>query len=171
MIIVPLFWVVHPMYLLRRIKQKIYQDKRYLTQREANKLMELPDYEVGKGYGEVLEILWFTFLYTSLIPLGAVISCLGLGLYYWIDKYNLLRRSSIHSKVSGDLIYLTLDMLDFTLVMRTAGDVFFDCQLRDGPHASSVALLVVAVLYQVLPLEMIIRCFDKDKFHVQGANY
>ncbi len=84
-------------------------------------MLEYPEYDVGKRYGEVLEIVWFTYLYMTLIPLGGFLSCIGLALYYWIDKYNLLRRSSMHSHVSGNLIYLTLNMLDFTLVLRVAG--------------------------------------------------
>lgn len=65
--------------------------------------------------------MWFTFLYMTLIPIGGVFSSLGLFFYYWIDKYNLLRRSTIKINVSGELIHLTLKMLDFTLVLRSLG--------------------------------------------------
>jgi len=81
----------------------------------------MPSYDVGKRYGEVLEIVWFTFLYMTLIPIGGLISCLGLIFYYWIDKYNLLRRSSLRSYVSGELVHLTMSLLDFTLILRCAG--------------------------------------------------
>jgi hypothetical protein len=57
----------------------------------------------------------------TLIPFGGILSSIGLVLYYWVDKYNLVRRSTIHSHVSGDLIYLTLNMLDFSLVLRVLG--------------------------------------------------
>ena len=96
--------------------------------------------------------MWFTFLYMSIIPVGALFSCLGLFLYYWVDKYNLLRRSTLHSNVSGHLIHLTLNMLDFTLVLRTAGDLYFDNKIRNGIHLSSIILLVIAIIYQFLPL-------------------
>jgi hypothetical protein len=39
--------------------------------------------------------MWFTFLYATLVPIGAFFSLFGLGLYYWIDKFTLLRKSSI----------------------------------------------------------------------------
>lgn len=55
--------------------------------------------------------MWFTFLYITIIPVGAIFSCLGLLAYYWVDKYNLLRRSSIEGQVSGDLVNLTSNML------------------------------------------------------------
>jgi hypothetical protein len=40
-------------------------------------------------------MLWFTFLYADLIPAGGILIMIGLMVYYWIDKYNLLRRASL----------------------------------------------------------------------------
>lgn len=88
----------------------------------------------------------------TLIPIGGFFSCVGLGLYYWIDKYNLLRRSSVRSYVSGELIHLTLQMLDFSLVLRVVGEIIFDYQIRDGAKALSWVCLAIALLYQVLPI-------------------
>lgn len=108
--------------------------------------------------------MWFTFLYISLIPIGGIFSCIGLLLYYWVDKYNLLRRSTISSKVSGNLIYLTMQMLDFTLVFRTIGDIFFDYKVKGKVNLSSIILLGVAVIYQLIPLQSIIHYFNKERF-------
>jgi hypothetical protein len=74
--------------------------------------------------------MWFTFLYITIIPIGAIFSILGMFAYYWVDKYNLLRRSTVKAHVSGDLINLTLAMLEFTLPFRVAGEILFDYQLR-----------------------------------------
>ena len=63
--------------------------------------MENVQYNMGKRYAEIIEVMWFTYLYDSLIPFGACLSLLGLSLYYWIDKYNLLRRSSVNSNIAG----------------------------------------------------------------------
>ena len=63
--------------------------------------MENVQYNMGKRYAEILEIMWFTYLYDSLVPLGGLISAIGLSLYYWVDKYNLLRRSSVNSNIAG----------------------------------------------------------------------
>ena len=65
--------------------------------------------------------MWFTFLYATLIPIGAFLTVIGLSLYYWIDKYNLLRRSSLLANVSGDMAVFSLKLLDFTLVLRVIG--------------------------------------------------
>ena len=63
--------------------------------------MEDSEYDIGKRYAEIIETMWFTYLYASIIPIGACISIFGLILYYWIDKYNLLRRSTLSIEVQG----------------------------------------------------------------------
>lgn len=65
--------------------------------------------------------MWFTYLYITIIPVGGIFSLIGLVAYYWVDKYNLLRKSVVHSHVSGDLINLTLAMLEISLFLRVAG--------------------------------------------------
>lgn len=65
--------------------------------------------------------MWFTYLYASIIPIGAFIIMIGLGLFYWIDKYNLLRKSSLKKKVFGDLNMKALIMLDLTVVLKPLG--------------------------------------------------
>jgi hypothetical protein len=67
--------------------------------------------------------MWFTFLYATLIPVGAFFTFLGLILYYWVDKYNLLRRSSLTQNISGKLAVVSLKLLDFTLVLRPLGTI------------------------------------------------
>jgi len=115
--------------------------------------------------------MWFTFLYMSLIPIGGFISLLGLILYYWIDKYNLLRRSSVANAVSGKMINFTLRMLDMTLVFRAFGDTLFDYQIREGIHISSIFFLFIAIIYQFMPVKKMIRFFNHEKFNHQEKSY
>jgi len=65
--------------------------------------------------------MWFTFLYSSLIPIGSVLTLIGLFLYYWVDKYNFLRRSTLKEGVSGKMAVVTLKLLDVTLFLVPAG--------------------------------------------------
>jgi hypothetical protein len=76
--------------------------------------------------------MWFTFLYATLIPFGAFLTIIGVALYYWIDKFNLLRRSSLKSNLSGEMTLFSLKLLDVTLFLRVIGEVIFDSQIRDG---------------------------------------
>lgn len=64
--------------------------------------------------------MWFTFLYATLIPIGAFISLFGLIFYYWVDKYTLLRRSSLGT-ISGKVVITSMRLLDITLIMKPLG--------------------------------------------------
>lgn len=91
----PIFWLINPFQGIRRIKRKLNFGKRSLTQKEANHLMEDCPYDIGKRCAEIVKIVWFTCLYSTLIPFGAFLATLSLIIFYWIDKMNLLRRSSL----------------------------------------------------------------------------
>lgn len=65
--------------------------------------------------------MWFTFLYSQLIPLGSFLIVIGLTLYFWIDKYNFLRCSTLKSGMSGKMAILALKSLDATLFLPFLG--------------------------------------------------
>ena len=50
-----------------------------------------------------MKTMWFTFFYADIIPVGILFSILGLTLYYFIDKFNVLRRRTIKENLSKDL--------------------------------------------------------------------
>lgn len=74
--------------------------------------MEKPDYSSAKRYGDIMKTMWFTFFYGDIIPIGILFSILGLVLYYFIDKYNVLRRRTIKENLSKDL---SIGEIDFIL--------------------------------------------------------
>ena len=65
--------------------------------------------------------MWFTFLYSGLIPLGSFLSLIGLVIYYWVDKYNFLNRSALKEGLSGKMSIYALKSLDATLFLAAAG--------------------------------------------------
>ena len=129
-VFIPFFWMVNPFRIARIIKRKLKHGSKNMTQHEANQLMEEEEYDLGKRFGEVIETMWFVFLYSTLLPIGAVISVFGLFFYYWVDKYNLLRRSKVHGKVSGHFMRTSLLLLDFTLILKPIGSLIFDLHIR-----------------------------------------
>ena len=104
--------------------------------------------------------MWFTFLYSTLIPAGVVITLFGLICYYWVDKYNLLRRSSINGQISGSLIHVSLTLLDFTLIIKPIGAIIFDTQIRDSYRVANIVMILVALLFIVLPKDKLIEIFN-----------
>jgi len=103
--------------------------------------------------------MWFTFLYSSLIPLGGVLSMIGLCLYYWVDKYNLLRRSSVNSNIAGELSIYAMKLLDFTLICKPVGEIIFDSQIRDSYNVTSLIMLATGIVYLLLPVDRFLDYF------------
>jgi len=97
--------------------------------------------------------MWFTFLYADLIPIGAFLILIGFGIYYWVDKINLLRGSSLEGNISGDLAKKALSLLDLTLFWRFLGELIFDVQIRDGATLLTILFLCLSIVYMLVPWE------------------
>ena len=102
-----------------------------------------------------------------MIPIGAIISFVGLGFYFLVDKYNLLRRSSLHVQVRGKLTNFSLTLLDFTLLFKVIGELIFDIMIRDGVKTSTIVLACIAALYMILPMGKLIMCVNHEKFNLE----
>ena len=119
---------------------------------------------MGKQYAEIIETLWFTFLYATLVPLGAGLTIIGLAFYYWVDKYNLLRRSSLSHNISGEMAMASLMLLDWTLIMKPIGEMIFDAGIREHVQVESIVLTCVAFVYIFLPKNEILNFFHSELF-------
>ena len=170
-VFVPVFWLINPKHLFKKFRRHRKYGRPDMTQREANTLMEQTSYDIGKRYAEVIELMWFTSLYSSLIPFGAFVSFFGISAYYWVDRYNLQRRSHLKYEVSGQMINFALKLLDVSLLLRPAGEILFDEQLRDGFRISSIVMLCVAAVYQVLPMNKILEKIEKEDFKLSDKKY
>lgn len=65
--------------------------------------------------------MWFTFLYVSLIPFGCVLTLVGLIIYYWVDKYNLLRRSKVENIIESKLPLKAVKLMELTIFWKALG--------------------------------------------------
>ena len=87
-------------------------------------------------------------------------------LYYWIDKYNLLRRSAVQEGISGKLVLYALTLLDFILILKPAGELIFDRWLRDTWTVVSVIELIIGFLYFILPTNDILEHLHAEPFEL-----
>ena len=70
-----------------------------------------------------MKTVWFTFLYGNTIPVGILYSILGLSLYYWIDKYNVMRRRTVNESLAKEVSIEMIEMLELTLIYCGIGDI------------------------------------------------
>jgi hypothetical protein len=115
--------------------------------------------------------MWFTYLYADLIPIGSFVILIGLFLYYWVDKYNLLRRSYVKDHVSGDLAKKSLFLLDLTLLFKPLGSILFDAQVRKNTQYWNIIFLVFAIVYLILPWNKILDSINDESFNPNEKTY
>lgn len=111
--------------------------------------------------------MWFTFLYSELIPLGSFLVLIGLIFYFWVDKYNFLRKSVLKSGISGKMAILGLKSLDATLFLPSAGQLLFDWILRGSFDLLALILTVLGILYLFVPVSDLIWHFNSEKFYLE----
>ena len=87
--------------------------------------MENPLYLSGKRYADIMKTMWFTFLYSPILPLGSVFSAIGLIMYYWVDKYNIINKFSAKEAISSALTLEMINMLDLVIMMHAVNIIIF----------------------------------------------
>ncbi len=169
--LVPLIWLIHPWNMVHTVKRHYKQGRKDLTQRQANKLMQDVKFSMGKHYAQIIQCLWFIFLYSSLLSIGPAVMALGFICAYWVSKYNLLRRCSINENVNGQLSLRAVKMMDATLMMRGIGDLIFDMQIRQGASWQPILCICLGVVYLFLPMDSILQWLHDQKFKSQQKQY
>lgn len=96
---------------------------------------------------------------------------IGLGLYYWTSKYNLLRRSSLRHNISGEMALSCLKLLDLTLLMKPVGEIIFDYSIRDRCSVSSIVMVCVSIIYFLLPMNKVLEFFHGERFYHSKKTY
>lgn len=167
----PIVFMFNPYNFFSWIKRKIYYGNQYYTQQQANKLMEMPEYSMGKRYAEIIKTIWFTFLYVELLPFGVVYSLTGIILYYFTDKFTLTYNACVKSSVSSELSRTMVTVLDFTLVLKPVGELIFDYQLRHTFSINSLIMLCIGVVYMLLPLNMILEWVNHENFEPESKTF
>lgn len=56
-----------------------------------------------RKYPVLIKTMWLTALYAPLIPIGIPISIVALFIYYWVEKYLVLRRFKRPAIISASL--------------------------------------------------------------------
>lgn len=125
--------------------------------------MKYPEYNLAKRYADVIKIIWFTFMYGNLIPIGNLFSVVCLILYYWIDKYNLLRKSSLMPYISNELSDKMLNLLDMVLIIKPLNNLYMVYAITEEISYIDIILFSVGAIYITLPINTIMKhgfCYE-----------
>ena len=137
-----------------------------MTQIELNKLYELPEMEIAVDYAYLIKTMFFTAVYAPVIPLGTLISCFGLIIQYWIDKYSVIRKRTINDNLSSVLSADMLEIMEFFIPIFAGSNYFFEKYFTNQVSPSTIAGLVIALVNMILPIN---QCIHRLCSHQSSA--
>jgi hypothetical protein len=85
----PVIEIFNPFGIMNRIKKCWFSRKgenSKLNQMEGNQKFLPPPVNMPKKYAEILLIIFYTAFYILLFPPGIVLTVIGIGFNYWVDK-------------------------------------------------------------------------------------
>ena len=153
--------------VLSRLWIRLQGLKCTLTQDQANQKFEDPELDVAILYPNILRILFFSMIGFPFCPLIILVGSIALVLSYWIDKFNLLKRSLIPSYMRSELSEAVFETLDFALVILSVSILAFILFLETNQPSShqdtkilivsSLVAVVLTTIYFFLPNKRLSR--------------
>jgi len=148
-------WTIKKNYDRKKEHEKALKGECYLTQKEVHNLVEQVEYTQGKRYADIMKTMWFTFFYTSCIPLGTLLSIVSLSLYYWVDKYNVTHRRTIKESLSMDVTLEMIELLEMCIIWFAIGNITFQWQLFHIVSYTGIAYMALGLIYILSPMQEI----------------
>lgn len=99
-----------------------------------------------------MKTMWFTFLYGNAIPLGIILSLLGLVFYYWVDKYNVMRRRTVKENLSKEVTIGMIELLEMTIIFCGIGNMTMTYSFFRLLRWQDVVVFSVGLIYASLPM-------------------
>jgi hypothetical protein len=168
-------------------------DKFKINQGEANKICEDPELKVYFLYTNVVRILLYTSLYFAISPGIAILGFKGLVLYFWVEKYNVLKRYLMPSNLRSEIAEAMYEYTDYAIFLVSLGSLIsfkiiqFEIELDDATNNLGSALttfgIIAAFIYSTFPNNRIARsccaksnnayvdCFNQPLLYVQSKDY
>ncbi|CAD8085697.1 unnamed protein product [Paramecium sonneborni] len=162
---VPILAYLDPLYFYKLYQQQFFKVNNNLNQIEANKIFEGPSVLLYESYAYICLSLWISLLFAPLLPISLLFCSLGLLLYYWIQKYLLLRRNSKPPFQSFHLNREMMNLFELSPIILAVGQLW-----TDYVFSSSSAVLTInfisfgfSCLELITPATRISKLFDKKQ--------
>ncbi|KAL4484377.1 hypothetical protein ABPG74_019554 [Tetrahymena malaccensis] len=140
---------------LRKIEEK-KGNQSVKTQEELNLLSENPQFPIEERYAQLLTTMFTTAFYCPIVPMTIIWSLICFILQYWIDKYNLIYRSSVKYNMSSELSLEMTEHLEYFLPIQCLSTLIFYQYANGGEFGlSSILGTILGFLHAFLPMQEI----------------
>jgi uncharacterized Tic20 family protein len=114
------------------------------------------NYLSAKRYADIMKTMWFTFLFGSTIPIGFLCSYIGLIIYYFVDKHNLLRKRTVKECINKQLSMEMISLLELIIFFSPVGEISVSYAFFKSFPTYDLIILGVATCYALLPKDKIL---------------
>lgn len=117
--------LINPTYQANRIYRAIFKNKKYVTQKYAHDVYSDPEFRIGVAYGIVANWIVMAMTNAGIIPLITPVVAVGVFIFYWITKYNLLRRNRINNQVNHQICSQYICLMQLTVFLLPGSTELF----------------------------------------------
>ena len=176
-IIIPIFWrfsfdFITKTFRIWLIERKIEPDDKdgnqKKTQKELNKLYELPSMKLSEKYSYIFKTLLISFFYVHIFPLGLAISIIGLILGYFIEKYNFCNIYKRPEMFKDELCKVYVNYFILAIFACGIGDYIFKNDVYETKIWSLINIILFACLI-IIPYHYIIDYLLKNNLGLKES--
>ncbi|CAD8171332.1 unnamed protein product [Paramecium pentaurelia] len=132
-----------------------------VTQTEANTIFEGPQVLLYDNYAYVCKTVWITLFFAPLVPISLLFCICGFFLYYWIQKYLLLRRKCRPPLQSSHLNSEMCNIINFSPILLAAGQLWVDFVFESNATTKIINFVSIGFsgLEFFFPFEKLVKKF------------
>ncbi|CAK69146.1 unnamed protein product (macronuclear) [Paramecium tetraurelia] len=172
--LVPIFAYLDPLYLYKLYQQYFFKVDNTFNQIEANRIFEGPSVLLYEHYSYVCLSLWISLLFAPLLPISLLFCSSGLLLYYWIQKYLLLRRNCKPPFQSFHLNREMMNLFELSPIILAVGQIWTDYIFSSSSIILTINFISLgfSCLELITPATRISKLFDrKDNLYTEKDRY
>lgn len=106
-------------------------------------------------YAALIKSMFFCSFYAPVIPLGILFCMVTIAGLYWLNKYNLLRRSMVKEQMSAELSKEMTELIEYVLVIYALTSALFEYFILSDVNYISIAGVACGIVNALLPMESI----------------
>lgn len=130
-----------------------------------NRTYELVEFDIAQRYSYYILQLWTVSAYVYIVPICGPALIIILSIQYWVDKYNLFKRSSLFFELNYGLSRDILKLSEFSVFLYALGIIVFSAKIFNTVHPLSIVGISIAFIYiclsWLLPKKYEKRIFQK----------
>ena len=124
-------------------------DKINEFQVHLNQKFQHPEFDISFRYSYYLLQLWTVSFYAYVVPIGVPSMAVIFFFQYWVDKFNLFRRSSLFYQIHFSLSAYIVRMAEFSIFLFAVGMNLFSYKVHHSVTLFNILCLAISLVYLI----------------------